>query len=264
MSTLGIGVGARLELARAAAEEAGRGTLQWFRNPDLMADMKGDGSPVTRADREAEELIRKRIGEAFPEDGIIGEEFGKTEGNSGFTWVLDPIDGTKAFVRGIPTFSNLVAVVREGRAVVGVANFPALNELVYAGAGGGAWWMTGSGDTRQARLSSQDKLDDSVIEVASPWTFMRDGTWDKYEELARRGAKLRGWNDAYGFALVATGRVDAAVDLGIKVWDIAPFDVIVREAGGWMTDWKGHETLDTDRVVMCNGALRDQLTGLLA
>jgi fructose-1,6-bisphosphatase/inositol monophosphatase family enzyme len=178
--------------------------------------------------------------------------------------VLDPIDGTKAFVRGIPTFGNLVAVLRQGRALVGVANFPALNELVYAGAGGGARWVTGSGQPTVARVSMQAKLDESVIEVASPWTFMRDGTWDRYEELARRGAKLRGWNDAYGFALVATGRVDAAVDLGIKVWDIAPFEVIVHEAGGWMTDWKGRETLDTDRVVMCGGALRDQLTGLLA
>src|SRR5262245_27860581 len=135
----------RLELARAAAEEAGRATLRWFRHADLCADLKGDGSPVTRADREAEELVRKRIAAGFPNDGIIGEEFGESPGTSGFKWVLDPIDGTKAFVRGIPTFSNLVAVVREGRSVVGVANFPALNELVYAAAGGGAWWMTGSG-----------------------------------------------------------------------------------------------------------------------
>ena len=93
---------------------------------------------------------------------------------------------------------------------------------------------------------------------------MRDGAWPRYEELARRGAKLRGWNDAYGFALVATGRVDAAIDLGIKSWDIAPFDVILHEAGGRMTDWKGQETLDTDRVVMANAALHAQLLELLA
>lgn len=245
-----------------AAEEAGRGTLRWFRNVDLTADLKGDGSPVTRADREAEELIRRRIGEAFPTDGVIGEEFGTSAGTSGFTWVLDPIDGTKAFVRGIPTFGNLVAVLRGERTVIGVANFPALDEIVSAAEGSGAHWKTGREGTRPARVSLTPDLGQAVIEVASPSVFLREGTWSKYEELARRGAKLRGWNDAYGFALVATGRVDAAVDAGIKVWDIAPFEAILREAGGVMTDWRGRETLETDRVVMANSTLANQLVGI--
>ena len=247
----------------AAAEEAGRGTLAWFRNHELTADLKGDGSPVTRADREAEELIRRRIEDAFPRDGIIGEEFGRTAGQTGYTWVIDPIDGTKAFVRGIPTYANLVSVLNGDRAVVGVANFPALSETVWAGAGSGAWWRTAESERSRARVSETASVAVAVIEIASPSVFMREGKWHLYTKLAERGAKLRGWNDAYGFALVATGRVDAAVDAGIKVWDIAPFDVIVRESGGVMTDWKGRQTLETDRVLMGSRGLVDQLSGLL-
>lgn len=256
------GITERLELAREAAAEAGRGTLRWFQHPDLTADIKGDGSPVTRADREAEDLIRRRIGQAFPNDGVIGEEFGSTVGTSGFTWVLDPIDGTKSFVRGIPTYANLVAVLHDERAVVGVANFPALDELVFAASDLGATWER-PGNSRPARVSAQASLGHALVEIVSPASFMREQNWATYERFVRQTARLRGWNDAYAFALAATGRVEAAVDSGIKIWDIAAFQVIMPEAGGRMTDWKGRDTLATDRVILTNGLLHDQVLSAL-
>lgn len=257
-------IAARGALAREMADEAGRLCLALYQSPELTADLKPDNSPVTRADREAEELIRRRIEAAFPDDAILGEEYGLREGRSGFTWVLDPIDGTRAFVRGIPTWGNLIAVVRDGRAVAGVANFPALGETVRAEAGGGAFWKPPGRPERPARVSAEADLSRATVESVSPATYLKADAWPAYERLVRAAQRLRGWNDAYAFALAATGRIDAAVDIGLKIWDVAPFDVIVREAGGTVSDFAGRHNLESPNVLVTNTRLHPALVRLLS
>lgn len=154
----GQALNARLELARAAAREAGQLTLQFFRSDQFVVERKSDDSPVTIADREAELLLRKKIESAFPNDGIVGEEFGQREGDSGFRWILDPIDGTTSFVSGVPFFGTLVGVEYQQRSIVGVICVPALDELVYAAEGCGAWYVHGNQPPRAARVSSCESL----------------------------------------------------------------------------------------------------------
>ena len=134
---------ARLKFACDAAQEAGRLTLKYFQRADLQIDLKQDATPVTVADREAEQLLRQRIAASFPDDGVLGEEFGEQSGTSGFRWILDPIDGTKSFIHGVPLYSVLIGVEHEGQSRLGVIHVPALQETAYAAAGQGAWYIRG-------------------------------------------------------------------------------------------------------------------------
>src|SRR5262249_8374850 len=144
---------ARLRLACDAAREAAQLTLQYFRASDLRIDLKQDSSPVTIADREAEQLLRRRIAGEFPEDGILGEEFGEHGGTSGYRWILDPIDGTKSFIHGVPLYAVLIGVEHAGQSCIGVIQIPALDEMVYAAQGGGAWHIVGSRPPEKAHVS---------------------------------------------------------------------------------------------------------------
>src|SRR5882724_6448994 len=149
---------ARLELALLAAREAGQLTLRFFQTDDLAVELKSDASPVTVADRQSEQLLRERIAARFPHDGILGEEFPETPGTSGYRWILDPIDGTKSFVRGVPLYGTMVGVEQGGQSLVGVVNIPALNECIYAAAGQGAWYQRGQAAVRRAQVSSRETL----------------------------------------------------------------------------------------------------------
>jgi histidinol-phosphatase len=244
-----------LELCRAAGEL----TLRWFRSLDLSVDHKHDGTPVTEADRAAERYLRERIVERHPADAVIGEEEPDSTGSSDRTWIIDPIDGTSSFTRGVPLYSNLLAVYDEHGPAVGVINLPALGETVYAGRGLGCF-----ADGRPVHVSDHESPTGAALCTSGlrPWT-------DRSLEAVRRSdLMLRTWGDGYGFALVATGRIEAMVDPAVALWDIAPIPVVIREAGGRFSDRAGNEDLVLDpgatvSGVATNGRLHDEVLALL-
>jgi histidinol phosphatase-like enzyme (inositol monophosphatase family) len=243
-----------LDAAVDMARRAGELTLGHFRAPNRAVDQKDAGTPVTAADRGAERLLRELIDERFPDDTIIGEEEAEHTGTSGRRWVLDPIDGTKAFTRGVPLYSTLLAFEDEHGPAIGVINLPALGEAVYAGRGLGCF-----SNGVPVHVSDVATVDGSYLSSSS---FSH---WDEDALLAvkRGGAELRTWGDGYGFALVATGRMDAMVDPSAAYYDLAAMPVILHEAGGRFTDVSGGERADGGSGVATNGKLHDELLGLL-
>lgn len=255
---------ARLALAIRLGDVARAIAMRHFDPAGVAFEDKSDGSPVTIADRTIEESLRASIEREFPGDGIIGEEFGARDSRSGFTWVIDPIDGTRAYARGIPIFSTLIAVLHNDRAVVGYASMPVWNESVYAVRGGGCTWIPANQPARPARVSTQSDLSHALVETIQPHGYIEAREYPAFERLARAVWRTRGWNDAYAYILCATGRVDAAVDMRIKLWDIAPFQVIMEEAGGLLTDWRGNASpIPTDRVLLSNPRLLRALCNTL-
>jgi len=244
-----------VEFAIDVAREAGLLTLDWFQSESLMIDHKPDGSPITAADLAAETLMRSRITERFPDDTIIGEEHGDTPGTSGRTWVIDPIDGTKAFTRGVPLFANLIAMIDSHGPAVGVINLPGLEETVAAGRGLGC---THQG--RPCRVSTHSTISGAYI--CSSGT----GYWpvESLQRVLASNAVFRTWGDAYGYALVATGRAEAMIDPQAYAWDIAPMAVIIPEAGGTFTTNQGRTDWNGGSGVATNGLLHRQILDLLA
>ena len=235
----------RMEAACGMARAAGELILGYYQHPELAIELKADASPVTLADREAERLIRERIADAFPDDAILGEEFGEQHGTSGWRWILDPVDGTKSFVHGVPLFGTLIGIENDGRAEVGVCRMPALDEMAWAGSGLGCWWQQGSGEPRAARVSSTAKLSEALLCYTSYGYFASSGQTAVFEAL-REGCRIsRGWGDCYGHLLVATGRADAIVEPELHPWDAAALIPLVREAGGHFLDWNGVESFES-------------------
>lgn len=257
-------VKARLEVAVRAAREAGLMTLSYYQSPGLKSDAKGDGSPVTVADKKGEELIRAIIERDFGADAILGEEFPEKQGSTGYRWIIDPIDGTRSFTRGIPHYAVLIGVEHEGRAVVGAVEVPALGERLSAGRGLGGWWTARDGSVRPARVSHIDELKLATVEMNSGPTMIKHGLWPVFEAVSRSVARTRGWSDAYAFVLAATGRVDVALGLGFSPWDIAPFQAIMEEAGGAFTSWGGESSIRASRIVASNGRFHTDLLRVLA
>jgi histidinol phosphatase-like enzyme (inositol monophosphatase family) len=252
----------RLDLAVGAAREAGQLTLGFFQREDLAVERKADNSPVTAADRQAEQLLRRRIRDAFPDDGVLGEEFGEEAGTSGFRWILDPIDGTKSFICGVPLYGTLIGVERAGASVVGVIYIPGLNECVYAARGGGAWYTRGKAEPRPARVSQRDRFSDAVFLTSQLDTFYARGAQQVYLDLERAAYITRTWGDCYGYLLVATGRADVMVDPVMNVWDAAALQPILEEAGGVYTDWSGRPTIHAGEGIGCNRLLLDQVLAI--
>ncbi len=214
-------VARRLELAISAGKEAGRLTLRYFQQDNFEVERKTDASPVTIADRSAEQLLRERIATAFPHDGILGEEFGTTAGSSGFTWILDPIDGTKSFISGVPLYGTMVAVEHEGRALAGLVYLPGLDEGVYASAGQGTWHFHGNTEPRRCRVSQKTRLADGLFVTSQVDSFVKRGAAAAFEALQAAAYITRTWGDCYGYLLVATGRAELMVDPIMNVWDAA-------------------------------------------
>ena len=238
-----------LEFAVEIARGAGEITLQYFRKQPETS-RKSDGSFVTIADRQAESYLRRRIGERFPDDGILGEEEGESQGTSGRRWILDPIDGTFAFVHGVPLYGVLIAVEIEGEMRVGVVNMPALGEIVSAAKGLGCF-LNGE----PARVSTTAELKDALLLSTS---------FVKATELLQGHAKVsRTWGDCYGYVLVATGRADVMLDPVMNLWDCAPLLPIMEEAGGTFTDWRGVRTADGGNAIATNGVLFDEVMSLI-
>jgi histidinol-phosphatase len=247
----------RLELAVEIAREAGLITLEHFRDADLVVERKADGSPVTVADRRAEEHLRARISEAFADDAILGEEFSDRPGNSGFRWVLDPIDGTKSFIHGVPLFGTLVAVEYQDRPVLGVIRLPALDQGVYAAVGRGTWLVEGKRPPRAAKVSACDELRESLFLTSEVETFDEIDRRDAYFKLQDAARLSRTWGDSYGYFLVATGRAEVMVDPVVSVWDIAAAMPIIEEAGGSFSDWDGQRTHRSGNAIATNGRLHE-------
>ena len=252
---------ARLELAVAAARAAGDLTLRYFQREDLNVEIKSDDSPVTVADREAEQLLRKQIAAAFPTDGILGEEFAEQPGTSGYRWILDPIDGTKSFIHGVPLYGTLIGVEFEGRSVVGVIHIPGLNETVYAAVGGGAWYVRGTSAPRRAQVSSKT-LSGGLFLTSEVKNFHTIGRAEAYEKLQQAARLARTWGDAYGYLLLAIGRAEVMVDPMMHVWDCAALQPVIEEAGGTFTDWQGVETIHSGNAVATNGVCRDEVLAI--
>jgi histidinol-phosphatase len=238
-----------LDFAVDAAREAGELTLRYFQT-DTPVELKADRSPVTAADRGAEELLRARIERAFPTHGIVGEEHGTKSGSEPARWILDPIDGTFSFVCGVPLFAVLVGFEWEGSAVVGVIHMPALSEMVSAARGLGCTW-----NGRRARVSDRSTLSDARLVYASAKWPAENGRGPEFSRLLAACGKDRGWCDAYGYALVATGRAEIALDPVMALWDTAALYPVVTEAGGTLTDWNGIATHTAPEAIATNGRL---------
>ena len=253
----------RLELAIEAAREAGWITLEYYRSTDLRVDRKEDDSPVTMADRRAEEHLRHRIAEAFPDDPILGEELPERPGTSPFQWILDPIDGTKAFIHGVPLFATLVAVQHEGESVAGVIHVPALDECVYAAAGQGAWYVHGETPPQPIQVSQRKSLAEGLFVTSEVRTFEEIGRRDVFDRLQAATRLTHSWGDAYGYFMVATGRAEVMVDPVVNVWDLAALPPIIELAGGAFTDWQGRRTIHSGQAVATNGIVHDEVLGII-
>ena len=246
---------ALLEAAVEIARAAGDLTLRWFRSSALAVDHKGDGSPVTEADRAAERLVRDELMRRYPADAVVGEEEADTPGTSGRRWMVDPIDGTKAFMRGVPLYSTLLALDDEHGPAVGVIHLPALGETVHAGRGLGCFC-----NDVPAHVSREASLARACLTTCG----FDDWPAAMFAAAHGSGAALRTWGDGYGYALVATGRVEAMIDPVIAPHDVAPMPVIMREAGGRYSDLRGSDSITSGDAIASNGLVHDELLALLA
>lgn len=246
-----------LELALEAAREAGEVALRYFER-DVLVEWKSDQTPVTVADREGEKLLRGRIEKRFPDHGIVGEEFGVVRAHAPTRWILDPIDGTQSFIRGVPLWGVMVGVERDGESVLGVVHFPALKETVWARVGGGAWW-----NGKRARVSSVGRLEDATLLTTDTRLFGEAGLRTAFDRLRVRVKFERTWGDCYGHALVATGRADIMLDPIMSEWDACALLPILEEAGGRFSDWSGVRTVRGGNAISTNGLLFDAVINVI-
>lgn len=246
-----------LASAEDLAREAGKVVLRYFGGV-VAAERKADGTPVTAADREAEALLRERIHARYPDHGILGEEFGEHAPGAAIRWILDPIDGTRSFMRGVPLFGVLIGIEVRDTPAVGVAHFPALGETVSAGTGLGARW-----NGRPARVSGVEELNAALV-LTTDVERLRFSPWRHgWLRLAGGAAFARTWGDCYGHVLVATGRAEIMVDPILSPWDAAPLLTILTEAGGRFTDLDGTATIHGGSGISTNRLLHEAALEML-
>jgi histidinol-phosphatase len=246
-----------LDVALEAAFAAGQATLAHFRT-GVAVETKGDATPVTVADRAAEDVIRACLGRAFPDHGVVGEEAGADRPEASHVWWVDPIDGTKAFIRGVPLYAVLMGLAIEDRVEVGVAHFPALGETVYAASGRGTR-LNG----RPVRVRDTATLAASYAAFTDAGAFARHGRAGAWARVQAATAYQAGWSDAYGHALVASGRLELMLDPVMHPWDAGPFPVLLREAGGRFGDWSGRETIHGGEALSTTERLWPQVAALI-
>lgn len=251
-------VGELLEAAEAWAVEAGELTLRYY-GGRLEYEDKPDGTPVTVADRGAEQMLRERIGARFPDHGVLGEEYGESNPGARVRWVLDPVDATRSFMRGVPIFGVLIGIEVADEPVVGIANFPALREIVAAGRGLGCRW-----NGEPCRVSETDTIAESLVLTTDVEHVLALPEGPGYRRLQQRASLARTWGDCYGHCLVATGRAEVMVDPVMASWDAGPFPAIVSEAGGRFTNIAGVATMHGESGVSTNGRLHDEVLRELA
>ncbi len=242
-------------VAEKAALAAG-GVIQRFARTGVATEYKADGSEVTAADRAAEETIRAIISHTFPDHAILGEEFG-SEGQADLRWYIDPIDGTKSFVHGIPLYTTLVALMRGEEALCGVISNPSSGELMSAYRGGGCW-LNG----KQTFVRSCDQLSDAVVLTTDPGKLLRD-LGEGAAALLRQARLVRTWADGYGYLMVAAGRADVMLDPEMSAWDAGPLQVCVEEARGVITTTDGRRTALLDSGIAANQTIHPLVVNLL-
>jgi histidinol-phosphatase len=241
---------AALDAARAAAE-----VIRGFYQRNVRTELKADKSPVTEADVRAEETIRELLIRRFPAYGFYGEETGKSGMDAESVWLVDPIDGTKSFVRECPFFSTQIALMRGGRFVLGVSSAPAYNELAWAERGGGAFL-----DGKQIHVSRVDSLSGAIVSTGNLKTLAGSGAWGRFGTLIGGINRIRGYGDFVHYHLLARGALDLVIESDVNILDIAALTVIVEEAGGRFTDLRGAPVdLATTSVLASNGGLHQSL-----
>src|SRR5260370_5820086 len=237
----------RYDAAVNAAQQAGRHALSYF-DRGVIVEWKSDRSPVTKADREAEQVLRGALLGAFPNDGFLGEEFGAQAGSSGFRGIVDPIDGTRSFIRNIPIWATLIGLEYRNEQIAGIAYLPAMGEAMYRALRGDGAYK----DERRIRVSDVATLDESILFYSSLSWFMRAGKEREFLNLARQTQRQRGFGDFYGFVLVAQGSGEVMAEHGVHSWDVAGLKVLVEEAGGTFTNWAGIPTIHSPDVIASN------------
>jgi histidinol-phosphatase len=247
----------RYETAVEATGRAGQVALRYFESA-LNVEWKEDESPVTVADRETESLLRSALASAFPQDGFLGEEHGEQPGTSGFRWIIDPIDGTRNFVRGIPIWATLVGLESKGECIAGIVEIPALRQTYRALRGDGAF----RGE-RRIRVSDVGTLDQAVLYYTSLKWFVQAGLQDAFLDMVKRTYMQRGFGDFYPYALIAQGSGEIMLEHGVHAWDVAAIQALVEEAGGRFSNWDGGVDLFKPDVIVTNGRLHDEVLRLV-
>ena len=247
-----------LDFAIETAMEAGKITLGHFPS-GLKTSIKNDGTPVTDIDKTTEEFIRRQIEKKFPGHRIVGEELESKESDrKGYRWFIDPIDGTKYFIRGVPLYSMIIGLEIEGVIEVGLLYFPALGELLTAATGSGCWW-----NGRPVKVSSVDRLENAITSHSDILSFDQKGKKQSFDRVAAPFLSRVGWSDGFGYLQAAIGRVELMLEASVSVWDVSPYQVIFREAGGYFGDWNGNETIYSTQVLACNRLVLPQVLALL-
>lgn len=249
---------AYLETALDAAGAAEEVIRRYYRQ-HLEVTLKADDSPVTEADIAAEHAIKDVITERFPEHGFYGEETGRAVAESPYLWLVDPIDGTKSFIRGYPFFSTQIALLQDDRVVAAVSNAPAFKERAWAEKGSGAWL-----DGDRIQVSRVERLEEATLSSGNLRSLAESPLWENYGRLVARVNRIRGYGDFYHYHLLASGRIDAVVESDVNILDIAALSLIVEEAGGRFTNLDGAPVgLETTSVLATNGWLQDRIMELL-
>ena len=254
-------VSSRLSFAIEAVRKAGISTLDHFQK-NLIVELKADHSPVTVADKNAEQILRDEIAHSYPGEAILGEEQGLT-GSGNTRWIIDPIDGTKSFVAGVPLYATLLSYEVEGVPELGIAYFPALDEMVFAAKDMGCFF-----NGNPVQVTKRQTVEDGFLACGGPNSMVKYGRWKGFEELSTKALATRTWSDAYGHCLVATGRVDAMIDPIVSRWDLSAIRIIVEEAGGRFTDFSGGDPFEKGdfglEAISSNGLVHDEILRVYA
>lgn len=246
-----------MQAAHDVARHAARVAMRYFRTA-VPVETKADGSPVTIADRESEQAARSWLAEHFPRDGIVGEEFGDERGDARRRWIIDPIDGTKAFVRGVPLWGTLIACCEGDTVLAGAACFPAVDEVVAAAPGEGCWW-----NGVRASVSAVSSMSQATVLTTDDRFHERPSRGEQWRTLTSEAAVVRTWGDCYGYLLVATGRAEVMIDDIVNPWDCAALLPVIEEAGGVFTSWGGVSTAFGGSAVATNAALSARVRTVL-
>lgn len=245
----------RIRLGMEMAEVAGRTSREYFEARHLVVKEKADGSPVTEADRDIERRLREMVAAEFSRDAFLGEEFPDSDGDSEYRWIIDPIDGTRSFIRGVPLYANLIALQEDDEVVFGIINLPSAGIIVHAERGKGCW-------RNGARASVSDREVLNGAHVMTSW--LEDWEPLVINNLHAEGVVLRTWGDGFGYAMVACGHADAVVDYTAQPFDLAPMQVIIEEAGGRFTSLDGRRVFNGGNGIASNGAVHDSLLSHVA
>ena len=249
-----------LKLALELADEADRISLKYFRSEGLVVDTKPDLTPVSQADKEAERAIRDILERKRPDHAVLGEEFGADSRDAVWRWIIDPIDGTKRYIRGVPLYATLLALEHDGELVLGVVSAPAFGRRWWAARGLGAF-----ADGRRIQVSKIKRLQDAHISIASLDSWFERGLFNRLEDIGQSAWSSTGYGDFWSHMLVAEGAAEAAIEPAGELWDFAPLKVIVEEAGGRFTDFAGNVTAGSGNGLSTNGGpIHAELVGKLS